>query len=80
MNQRIQELALQARLGPALMLHYWKNIDALTDSEQAELEQLEKFAELIVQECADKCLEMAYVNPGPHHYAAMLKENFGVES
>ena len=39
----------------------------------------EKFAQLIVQECADKCLEMAYVNPGPHHYAAMLKEHFGVD-
>ncbi len=40
---------------------------------------LEKFAELIVRECADKCLAMAYVNPGPHHYAAMIKEHFGVK-
>lgn len=39
----------------------------------------EKFAELIVRECADKCLEMAYVNPQPHHYASMIKEHFGVE-
>jgi len=42
-------------------------------------EQIEKFAELIVKECADKCLAMAYVNPGPHHYAAMIKEHFGVK-
>jgi hypothetical protein len=38
-----------------------------------------EFAELIVRECADKCLAMAYVNPGPHHYAAMIKEHFGVK-
>ena len=45
----------------------------------AGLDEIEKFAELIVRECADKCLAMAYVNPGPHHYAAMIKEHFGVE-
>jgi hypothetical protein len=52
MNERFRELAVQAKLGPALMLHYWKTIDALTDSEQKGLEQIEKFAELIVRECA----------------------------
>ena len=39
----------------------------------------EKFAELIVKECAEKCLTMKYVDPQPHHYAVMLKEHFGVE-
>jgi hypothetical protein len=39
----------------------------------------EKFAELLVRECADTCLKMAYSNPGSHHYAVMLKEHFGVE-
>jgi hypothetical protein len=47
MNGRIRELALQARLGPALLLHHWGTVDALTDSEQTELEQIEKFAELV---------------------------------
>jgi hypothetical protein len=52
MNEQIKQLMLEARLGPALLLHHWGKIDALTDSEQAELERLEKFAELIVRECA----------------------------
>jgi len=39
----------------------------------------EKFSELIVRECVDTCLKMAYSNPGPHHYAVMIKEHFGVE-
>jgi hypothetical protein len=52
MNERIKELALQAKLGPALLLHHYRTIHALTDTEQEELEQIEKFAELIVRECA----------------------------
>ena len=50
MNERINQLALQARLGPALLLHHWGTVDALADSEQDGLEQIEKFAELIVKE------------------------------
>jgi hypothetical protein len=38
-----------------------------------------KFAELIVRECSEKCLDMKYTNPQPHHYSVMLKEHFGVE-
>jgi hypothetical protein len=53
MNKRIQQLAEQAGLGPAILLHHWGTVDALTDSEQDELEQIEKFAELIVRECVD---------------------------
>jgi DNA-directed RNA polymerase alpha subunit len=51
MNKRINELAIDARLRPALLLRGWGTIDALTDSEQEELEQIEKFAEMIVNEC-----------------------------
>ena len=51
MNERIKELAVEAKLGPALLLHYYRTIHALTDTEQEELEQIEKFAELIVREC-----------------------------
>ena len=53
MNERIKELALEARLGPALLLHHYGKVDALTDTEQEGLEQIEKFAELIVRECID---------------------------
>ena len=51
MNERIRELALEARLGPALLLHHWGKIDALTDSEQEGLDKLERFAFLIIREC-----------------------------
>lgn len=50
MNERIRLLAEQAKLRPALLLKHWGAIDALTNSEQEELSQLEQFAELIVAE------------------------------
>ena len=58
MNERIKELALQAKLGPALLLHYYRTIHALTDTEQEGLEQIEKFAELIVRECLKEIKDM----------------------
>jgi hypothetical protein len=70
MNERIKLLAEQATT----------YIEPTSNSGEGWIFDKEKFAQLIVQECADKCLEMAYANPGPHHYAAMLKEHFGVES
>jgi hypothetical protein len=75
MSDKIKELMLEAKLGPALLLHYWKNIDALTDSEQEDLEQIEKLAELIVKECisvvTSKCASPTARNA--------LIEHFGVE-
>ena len=41
--------------------------------------KLDKFAQLIVAECASLCLDMKYTNPQPHHYAVMIKEHFGVD-
>ena len=72
MNERIKQLAEQAFFDESTSRPSTK---MYTFSDH----KMEKFAQLIVQECADKCLEMAYANPGPHHYAAMLKEHFGVE-
>jgi hypothetical protein len=69
MNERLKTLRLQA-------INYC--MDKGSQGNLSE-EVAEKFAGLIVRECADKCLAMAYVNPGPHHYAAMIKEHFGVE-
>ena len=66
MNKRIQQLALQSKLRPALLLHHWGKIDALTDSEQEELQQLEKFAQLIVQECMN-----AVCDPSTTHLESM---------
>ena len=90
MNERINQLALQARLGPALLLHHWGTVDALTDSEQDGLEQIEKFAELIVQECYEtikKDMELAHIQLIPIDFGMyangrlrrIIKEHFGVE-
>ena len=82
MNERIRELALEARLGPALLLHHWGTVDALTDSEQDELEQIEKFAELIVKECAKVILEtpVDYMETDTmHRIRDSIKQHFGVE-
>jgi len=94
MNERIKELALEAKLGPALLLHHWGKIDALTDSEQEDLEKIEKFAELIVRECITivdeqkECLheEQKYWHDRDYGYALAvddaskgIKQFFGVE-
>jgi hypothetical protein len=79
MNKRIRLLALQARLGPALLLHHWGKIDALTDSEQEGLEQIKKFAELIVQECIDVIGEDNYTMLTGKAYCTELKRHFGVK-
>ena len=77
MNERIRLLALQARLGPALLLHHYGKVDALTDTEQEGLEQIEKFAELIVRECAELSADNAGYN-GLNIFDKILK-HFGVE-
>ena len=77
MNERIKELALQAKLGPALLLHHYRTIHALTDTEQEELEQIEKFAELIVKECAGVA-DHSNVT-GKSIIGQRIKQHFGVE-
>jgi hypothetical protein len=82
MNEQIKQRMLEARLGPALLLHHWGKIDALTDSEQAELERMEKFALLIVRECLDQLLvsdPTEDFDKGIAWSAKQIKEHFGVE-
>jgi hypothetical protein len=88
MNERIRQLALEARLGPALLLYYWENIDALTDSEQEDLEKIEKFAELIVKECVTLAdteaerfsnLDQEYCAMAMDNYRELVLKHFGVE-
>ena len=55
MNKLIQELAVQSKLRAPVLLRHWGKIDALTDSEQEELQNVENFAELIVEECINQC-------------------------
>jgi len=72
MNERIRELAWQAANG---MLSY----DAEGDFRLSEKE-VEKFAELIVRECAEIVQEGRWmVPPSQHQLARSIKQHFGVE-
>lgn len=70
MNDKIKELAEQAGFKTN-----WQHADV----QAIKMARFEKFVQLIVRECAEKCLDMKYVNPQPHHYAVMIKEHFGVK-
>ena len=83
MNERIKKLAEQP--DPVATIGNWGRVEwannvypQLGDRMYAAVD-LEKFAELIVRECASICLDMKYTNPQPHHYSVMIKEHFGVE-
>ena len=78
MNERIFGLALQAKLGPALLLHHYGTVDALTDTEQEGLEQIEKFAELIVRECAGiySKIDNGNLHMGTDDYLEALHKTF----
>ena len=75
MNERIRELAEQA------------GIYKLDLSDETEYWIIEKFAELIVRECADICMEMSAKCAGLPGDGALakdcadwIKNDFGVES
>ena len=81
MNERIRELAEQAGIlkEQTVKAKIVKNEDG-TWTSILEYPDLEKFAELIVQEC----IEQVITGPnGPAHYAVeaalRLKKHFGVE-
>ena len=79
MNERIKELAEQAKLNPVLLLQHWGTNDALTDSEQESLERIEKFAELIVGECAGIVADAVDHREPASTYRDKIKQHFGVK-
>lgn len=86
MNKRIFELSEQAKLRSPLLLQYWGKIGALTDSEQEELENIEKFAELIVQDCISQIAMIGVSNCDDPDVVWIvdkaihnIREHFGVE-
>jgi hypothetical protein len=82
MNERIQELAKQAKVGPVLLLQHYGNVDALTDSEQEELKQIQKFAELLIRECLNKIENEAAQYHEPVWAVELVndvKDHFGME-
>jgi len=85
MNEKIKQFAEQAGIG-----FYWDSPSVYAPADEPPVEQaliipaeLEKFAQLIVQECAGACL--AATEPGsPVHlvsvaYADAVRRHFGVE-
>ena len=71
MNKRVKELAEQAQ--------DWADAHAPYASEEHEY-FIEKFAELIVQECAEVVQEGRWmVPPSQHQLARSIKQHFGVE-
>ena len=81
MNERIKNLAKQAGyyLYDLTETHECKTVE--TDSKD-EWITLEKFAELIVQECCDVFDKRAEPGTGfyePHEPAELIKQHFGVE-
>ena len=79
MNERIKELAIEANMIASEPNGF--DPTGLTKSQQ-------KFAELIVRECVEICLERhdswkfddeSNSNSGPRDCAQMIEEHFGVE-
>ena len=86
MNERIKQLAIEAKIRPALLLQMFGKIDALCDSELEELANVEKFAELIVKECIDTMgSEIVYNanyierNKAISDMMVTVKNHFGIE-
>jgi hypothetical protein len=77
MNNRLKELAIQSKIKTAIAFRVWGTIDALTDSEQEDLAQIEKFAELIVRECANRASWAQ--DTGAVDIGGEVLKHFGVE-
>jgi hypothetical protein len=77
MNERIRELAEKAKLRPTLLLKHLGTFAALTDSEQQELKNIEKFAELVQADereaCAKVCEQAGIDGYGTLAAAAMIR-------
>ena len=78
MNERIRQLALDAGIGFTL----WDDSGREMIDNYTPEEYLEKFAELIVAECALLCISRP--SPGDdvrsrEHCAEQIREHFGVE-
>ena len=70
MNERIRELALQAE---------WRVADQATGNFSEYDKTLEKFALLIVRECADVVKETRWaVPPSQEQIAKCIQQHFGV--
>ncbi len=81
MNERIRELARQARYDSKNEKHYLERVHnrEITLDEYQEIYD-KKFAELIVRECADVAKETRWaVPPSQEQIARGIQQHFGVE-
>lgn len=79
MNSRIQELAEQAGF-ISWKDESWKPQDAVFDWGTTYDAELEKFAELIVSECAELVALRPCIDDGNWpHPSEMIKQHFGVQ-
>ena len=76
MNERIKELAEQAN-ADELSYAYYRGEKKPENAVTLHSVDLEKFAELIVRECADICYNRDYTNGSA--YGEAIEEHFGVE-
>jgi hypothetical protein len=68
-------MAREAGLRSAVILHFYGGKEgALCDSEIEELAQIERFAAIVAERCADIAYEAE-----PWHSADLIREAFGVE-
>ena len=78
MNERIGELAEQA----GLKYHNWITNESNVndgDFKYPRLEDIEKFAELIIRECAGACLHDDWEDPRwGRFYANKIREHFAI--
>ena len=83
MNERIKELAKQAGGNPNYKAFFGHFLPPPPDYIDPATVDLEKFAELIVDECCLKLLDMDEKTKGNHNYykhaALEVKKHFGVE-
>jgi len=71
MNERIKELARQACITIVP--------EPFDDASRAWNNTMEKFAELIVRECAEACEKNSYLALNGWQRAKQIREHFGVE-
>ena len=78
MNEKIRELAEQS----SLKVNFWKTNPPTPFLSLTTYEQLEKFAELIVKECAQVCRdqpEIYALKADRDNCAIAIEQHFGVE-
>ena len=86
MNEKIRELAVESGINFYKKPVLSKDYPELYEGEycESELEQQQKFAELIVKECINICKERHWTwrwdetTSGPNECAELIKNHFGV--